>query len=1229
MTLWRDLIDIPEHVSKGDFVLSLADGVQQPSATLKHYVVTDNLVEAFAEAMALIDGAMASGKSKATFLHGSFGSGKSHFMAVLHQLLAGDDDARSIAKLAPVVTKYDHLTQHNYLLVPFHLIGASSLEAGILGGYMRHVERKHPTAAPPAFMASDAVIDNARSLRNTMGDEAFFTALNAGNEADDWGDYGTTWDATAFDEAADADGTDPRSRQLRAGLVSALVGTLLTGMRGFARDVVHGTDENASDAGVSWVGLDAGLEAMSQHARSLSYDGVVLFLDELILWLASKAGDVQFLNREAPKVSKLVEAQSADRPVPIISFIARQRELTDFIGEGALGAEYAALHDALQWWSGRFGTITLEDRNLPAIVSRRLLAPRHEQARATIDGDFEKLSRRLSKADQSVLLAEDFDQAMFRMVYPFTPALVKALVALSSALQRERTALRLLSTLLSERRDDLALGEAVPVGDLWMVVSKGEEPFTDALKAQFKAARRLWDDRLRPTICATHGTTPEQVDEWRAADRATLDDAARRTLQTVRNDERIACTLLIASLVPEVPVLKELTATRLAALNHGAVHSPIPGTEASIVTQRLRKWAQTVTELHIGNESDPKVSLKLSSVDLDAVLDFAAAHDNPGNRRRLIKEFLYQRLEVKQSDELFTTATVDWRGGRREARVWYGNVRTLDAGLLEGESERWTVLIDYPFDEDSHSPSEDKMRLDHWRDDNARGALTIAWLPDFLSAQGNALVGRILKVKHTLHRFDDAVRTLPPADRDIVRTQLQTHLRALEHNLEGTLLRAYHLSSEARDEVDPNQAAPAPFVTLANGHSVSRPAGASFAQGLTELLRNALAHQYPAAPNVPDEVIGKADLTRACHELVAAFESPDKSHEVADRNVRQTLSRITEPLGLGKMGDTRFGRAELGIDALERAASAAEAPLTVATMRAALDPNGARTGLPRDLQDLVLTVWAAATNRGFRRGGLRVEPGVRALENDATIERESLPSDAAWAKLTDVLPKLVGLDRPPVNNARRVAKLDADVRSKLDGWRTAASALPEALKTGARQVGMSEDALVAADRYRAAVKAADLVARCPGDAKGLLEHLAGYDYGDYLDVVGSSLSGARDAIAVLERDDWHGISALAKNGDADPRADLVAAAQDWFLRPPHVKKPGDLAGLKGEALDEIARRAGGGGVPPVTVTTGGGKQRRREVVADAGAFEALLPKLRATLEAGGSVLVEFDDGGEA
>ena len=48
----------------------------------------------------------------------------------------------------------------------------------------------------------------------------------------------------------------------------------------------------AATGSEGFVSLDEGLSIMSKHAQALGYDAVVLFLDELILWLASHAADL-------------------------------------------------------------------------------------------------------------------------------------------------------------------------------------------------------------------------------------------------------------------------------------------------------------------------------------------------------------------------------------------------------------------------------------------------------------------------------------------------------------------------------------------------------------------------------------------------------------------------------------------------------------------------------------------------------------------------------------------------------------------------------------------------------------------------------------------------------------------------------------------------------------------------------------------------------------------------
>jgi len=100
MTLIKEIIDIPERVQKGDYVLKLVEDIKRPDVVLGNYVVTPELAKNFDAALTFIRSALTGRTSKATFLHGSFGTGKSHFMAVLDQILEGNAAARGIRVLS-------------------------------------------------------------------------------------------------------------------------------------------------------------------------------------------------------------------------------------------------------------------------------------------------------------------------------------------------------------------------------------------------------------------------------------------------------------------------------------------------------------------------------------------------------------------------------------------------------------------------------------------------------------------------------------------------------------------------------------------------------------------------------------------------------------------------------------------------------------------------------------------------------------------------------------------------------------------------------------------------------------------------------------------------------------------------------------------------------------------------------------------------------------------------
>ena len=384
----KDLFDLPESIHRISFVEKLSEAVQTPKETAEKYVLTPPLVDAFDRSLKIVGSSLENQQSQAAYLHGSFGSGKSHFMALLSLMLEANEDVWRAPELHPLRDKHHFVGVKKLLQLHFHMVGGDSLESAIFGRYLDAVREKHPDATIPGLFADEKLFEDARKYLDTLdNDEAFFAPMNpgAGSAADGWGDLAvaTLWDRARFERAASS--LDPLERET---LFDALV---RTHFGSFAEESRRFKD------------LDSGLAIIGRHAKALGYDGIVLFLDELILWLASRASDVSWFHNEVQKLVKLVEAEDAHRDLPFVSFIARQRDLAEMVGEDYAGIENALVRDSLKWSEARFETIVLEDRNLPAIVEKRVLKPASDAAKKQLEDAFTSLKAQAGPAWRTML----------------------------------------------------------------------------------------------------------------------------------------------------------------------------------------------------------------------------------------------------------------------------------------------------------------------------------------------------------------------------------------------------------------------------------------------------------------------------------------------------------------------------------------------------------------------------------------------------------------------------------------------------------------------------------------------------------------------------------------------------------------------------------------------------------------------------------------------------------
>lgn len=1094
ITYLKELISIPERVHRGDFVLRLTEGVTRPEETLRDYVVTPALVRNFDAAIALIRSAVDADKSKASYLHGSFGSGKSHFMAVLYLLLRGETVARRVPELSSVLERHgDWLEERKFFMVPYHLIGAHTLEAAILGGYVKKARAVHPEAPLPAVYLSQSLLADAGNLRARMGDEKFFGELGRESGGDEgWGELAGGWDAESFERAVAAGPADPDHRRL----VGDLVETYFPNRPGVA-----------SETGEGFVGLDSGLAEISRHAGELGYDGLVLFLDELILWLASHAGDIAFLNREGQKLAKLVESAEAHRPIPIVSFIARQRDLRELVGEHIPGAEKMGFGDILRWWEGRFDTITLENRNLPTIVEKRLLKPKDDEARSRLDAAFAETTQ-ARREILDVLQGEEADRRTFRGVYPFSPALVEILVAVSSVLQRERTALKLLLQLLVDQRDELELGDLVPVGDLFDVLESDVEPFTDELRRHFDSARRLYREKLRPTLEAAHGIAGEVVPEGPEG-------------EAFRADDRIVKTLLLAALAPEARPLAGLTPIRLAALNHGTIRTPLPGREAQTVLQKCRGWAQEVGELKIGEGTNPVITLQLTGVDVQSILDKAKGEDNQGNRLRKVRELLLDALGLSRGDELFTDYELLWRGSKRRVDVLFGNVRSrsdLPDESLQAKGDRWLLVLDFPFDREGRSPMDDIARLQEYPGPTQ----TVCWLPSFFSRDTMERLGRLVILDHVLtgERFQQYASHLSAPDRQSARALLENQQASIRQGIRQALEVAYGVAESPKSAIDEAYGLEDHLQSLQEGFQPRPPVGATLSAALENLAGQLLEHQFPAHPRfLLDREIKPRDLARVWEEVERAAETRDGRVRIEDRGSRDLLRAVAEPLRLGEMHEAYFLLGDYWVHHVRRELGGEPEEVSVAKVRKTIDRPDPR-GLLRDLEDLVIRYYALRTGRGtlFHGRAERFSLGHE-LPDEVVLRKEPLPSQEAWEKATDRAARLFGIAvGSPIRTAGNVSDLAAELEGRAGELREPAHELVSALEEAVDRVGLS-GSTPRVVQARGAVRVISVL-DAAGEPAEMVSSLAGLEIESEPETVARSLARAREVARALRGADW-------------------------------------------------------------------------------------------------------------
>ena len=879
----------------------------------------------------------------------------------------------------------------------------------------------------------------------------------------------------------------------------------------------------------AYLPLDQGLAVISRHAKDLGYDGVILFLDELILWLAGHAANVAFIHQEGQKLAKLVESQEADRPIPIISFIARQKTLQELVGENATGVEKANLNDALKHGSGRIDDITLEDINLPDIVAGRVLRPKDQSAVDLIDEAFENTAKARDDV-MSVLLTSQGNREMFRKVYPFSPALVDTLVAASSLLQRNRTAIKALMELLVEQREELTLGNVIPVGDLFDIVAQGDDVFSHGLKELFDNARRLYQDGFRPMLEHEHQISEEQVLNLKGEENA--DTLARA--QRFRNDARLVKTLLMSALVPRVECFQSLTPQRLAALNHGTIKSPFRGGEGTAVLNKLRKWSTQVGQLRVSEGDNPTVTLQLVGVDVERILEHCQHMDNTGNRKKKIRELVLEAAGIEGRD-LLNTHTILWRGTERDFTVEFANVREKTTDAFRQTGDGWKLLIDFPFDEQGFGPKDDLNKLEAFLK-SGESSRTLVWLPQFLSSKVQSDLGRLIMFEHVLSgdNFKEATRHLTPQSVPQARTLLENQRSALRSRILRDLEMAYGVRPVEKDVLNPalQLEESEQFQSLWAGFTPRAPVAADLRDALEKLLVQALADEYPGHPEFPvDSKISRSQIQSVWEELSKLPEVGGDRLEV-DKKLRSRVRSIAQPLKLGQMAETHFVPDRHWIDEFDKKMHLEDLKEpTVADLDRWMDEPRA-TGLPSELRDLVILSFASRTNRSFKLQGVNYKPEIGKIKRDARLVVQPLPTQEEWARARELAGKVFRVEASALLNADTISRFADDAQQSARAEVESVKALPGVLAEQMNSVGLDPEKSRRMVAAREARKLVDSVL-ANDKPKGLVESLGGFSLNSSLQELAASVRAASAIVGALRTSRTEVFDLLAGIGGDD------------------------------------------------------------------------------------------------
>lgn len=970
-TTITDVFDLPrpEDIRAMGFVIKLSEAAPSPEEVRRlvdDYVITPTVEKELPRILDDMKQVFDRGEEYGRFIHGSFGSGKSHFMTMLSLLLENAPPAW--AKFRTLLSAHRKAQQQkgtgkgdtdpeawlpkaNLLVVRIHMLSVRGRQTGfdraIYDGFNQALKRHRK--APFEFLNVESIFEEVRREAKSYGDivwKNLETAGIVGSKAD----------------------------------FEALAAGSVQGRERFARTWLGYKGRDPAEAGIDrrW---SEGLKRMGEHAKAQGFGGIVLMVDEFLLWLAEKSG--QEFVREINDLNVIVDHNTGQRPAPIFVFVARQRNLREFFPDLV---DETKIHEHIDHHAKRFEVTKLEDVELRHIVKGRVLKPKDV---AAIAGAVSALAERQQKVLPALLAGADVDY--LRDVYPFHPALIGMLVDVTSLMQRERSALRLLYELLVIHYPKLPLGEFLPVGSAFAALfpPSGVEASKEVDRMQ--DIHHQYYNRLAPAMQRMVEEGGKEFSEER-----------RRAL------DQIVKTVLLAEVSPKLKG-SGLTIERLVQLNSVDVEGETFRGQTRVAETDLLALSQQVPDLQVAGQGKTAiVRYVLGRVSLGEILTRARSKvDSPARRFEIFWAALKRGLDLtaEKGFEVGGPNEGDWelvwRRTRRRGRLKLGNVREMSYDDFEPPKGTFAVLVDYPWDEPGRTVDEDRLRAANFRKTKGN-RYSVCWLPRHMTPNELGVLTELAAVRYLLSEAgqEELLATLGPQDRSKVIDQATVRAQTLAGQLDELLREVYVQHGE--------------FLALTSDIDGSRP-HKTLTENLAHITTLLMDRQFPQHPQFGSEP-KKQDLEVLLTWMVQAGET---NVSVAyDEATAKVLRSLGQPLELVNLGQTK---AALRLDSRYIKDVLTRTDQDSVRWEQVAEHLREYYGFQPLLSDLFLGFLCQRDHRALQ--GVSGEPmdvkiGMApTLSDQVVLQRGMLIGPADWGRLRDLGSHLFAVARPPAHRS--------------------------------------------------------------------------------------------------------------------------------------------------------------------------------------------------------------------